>query len=124
MKTFSTYLAGILLMTTVSAHANSSSLFVKNGGSLINIEELVKNEIDVQVDYGYENFCYKGNSSAVTQKMKVWKKTGYFFSGGGGGFALHSLKINRGIVTYDIVMSLEDEVAEGEFKNVIIKPCL
>ena len=111
-------------MTAVSAQANTSSLFVKNGESLINIEELVKSEIDVQVDYGYENFCYQGNSSLVTQKMKAWKKTGYFFSGGGGGFALHSLKINRGIATYDIVMNLEDEVAEGEFKNITIKPCL
>lgn len=124
MKTLSAYLTGILLITSISTHANTSSLFVKNGDSLIDIEALVKNEIDVQVDYGYENFCYQGNSSLVTQKMKAWKKTGYFFSGGGGGFALHSLKINRGIVTYDIVMNLEDEVAQGEFKNIIIKPCL
>ena len=117
MKLLNTILAGILLATSISSYANVSSLFVRHGDSLVNVESLVKNESDVQVDSGYENFCYKGNSSVVVRKMNAWKKTGYFFSGGGGGFVLNKLKINRGIYTYDIVMNLEDEVVQGEFKE-------
>ncbi len=112
----------VLLSTASFAHA--SSLFVKEGRSLIDVEKLIKEETDVQTYYGYEKFCYKGSADAVVKKIRAWKKTDLFFSGGGGGFELRSLKVIRGIATYDIVMLLEDEVVpEDGLRKVIIKPC-
>jgi hypothetical protein len=123
MKMISSLLIGVLLLVSPLTKARASSLYIKNGRSLIDVEQLVKNQVDVQVDYGYKKFCYQGNSSVVVNKMKTWSSTDYFFSGGGGGFRMSGLKINRGVATYDIVMVLEDEVVPGEFKRVLIKPC-
>lgn len=119
-------LIALLMMAATSASAvanNSSTLFVKDRNKLIDVETLIKNEVEVQTHYGLGNFCYSGNATAVNAKIRKWYKTGYFFSGGGGGFELQGLKINRGIATYDIVMTLEDEVVPGELRNVIVKPC-
>ncbi|WP_413288147.1 hypothetical protein [Bdellovibrio sp. HCB337] len=124
MKIFAALLAGVLFMNLNSAHAGAgSSLFVKSGETLIDVQSLIDNEEDVQAQYGYEDFCYTGSADAVVAKMTAWKKTDLFFSGGGGGFELVGLRINRGIVSYDIMMRLADEVAQGEFRNVIIKAC-
>ena len=113
--------SAILLASQVTFAAAKSSLYIKEGKNLIDVEELVESDNAVSED---EVFCYKGSADAVVKKMNTWsKKTDYFFSGTGGGFVLADLKINRGIVTYDIVMTLEDEVAPGEFKNILIKPC-
>ncbi|MBY0515539.1 MAG: hypothetical protein K2P81_01430 [Bacteriovoracaceae bacterium] len=113
-----------LMLLSTASFAQTSSLFVKDGRKLIDVEKLIAQETDVQATYGYENFCYKGEVDAVVKKMKVWKKTDFFFGGGGGGFAIRTLKVIRGIVTYDIAMGLEDEVVpEDGLRQVIIKPC-
>lgn len=121
-KTFFALLLAPALTFSAQA-AMSSALYVKEGRSLINVEQLIQNEVDVQTEYGYENFCYTGDASVVVQKMKSWTKTDFFFSGGGGGFTIQGLKIIRGIVTYDIALTLEDEVVPDEFRTVFIKPC-
>ncbi len=116
-------LLSFMLISTAS-FAETSSLFVKEGRALIDVEKLIKEETDVQTYYGYENFCYKGSADAVVKKMRAWKKTDLFFSGGGGGFVIRSLKVIRGIATFDIVMGLEDEVVpEDGLRKVTIKPC-
>lgn len=117
------FIASLLLVSTAS-FAQTSSLFVKEGRALIDVEKLIKEETDVQASYGYENFCYKGSADLVVKKMRAWKKTDFFFGGGGGGFVIRSLKVIRGIATFDIVMSLEDEVVpEDGLRKVTIKPC-
>ncbi len=116
-------LAISFLTLSLGASAQVSSLYVKQGSRLLDVAKLVKEEIDVYAEYDYKSFCYIGVANQVVTKMKDWIKTDYFFSGGGGGYVLKGLQINRGIVTYDIVMKLEDEVVPGEFVNVLIKPC-
>jgi|GEM_PF-4418498 len=116
------FFAFVLLSTVSFAHA--SSLFVKEGRALIDVEKLIKEETDVQTYYGYDSFCYKGSADAVVKKMRAWKKTDLFFSGGGGGFELRTLKVIRGIASFDIVMGLEDEVVpEDGLRKVTIKQC-
>lgn len=118
------FIFATLMLVSTASFAQTSSLFVKDGRKLIDVEKLIAEETDVQATYGYENFCYKGEVDAVVKKMKAWKKTDFFFGGGGGGFAIRTLKVIRGIVTYDIVMGLEDEVVpEDGLRKVIIKPC-
>ncbi|MEN0059369.1 MAG: hypothetical protein AAGB31_11090 [Bdellovibrio sp.] len=121
-KSIITFLTASALALSAQA-ATTSSLFVKEGRSLINVEDLIQDEVDVQVEYGYEKFCYTGNVSFVVKKMKSWIKTDFFFSGGGGGFTIQGFKVIHGIMTYDIALTLEDEVVPGEFRTVFIKPC-
>lgn len=110
-----------LLIAPMSFATGKSTLYIKDGKNLIDVQELVDSDNAVSED---EVFCYKGTASTVVKKMTAWsKKTDYFFSGTGGGFVLADVKINRGIVSYDIVMTLEDEVVPGEFKSILIKPC-
>ena len=119
-----TLLTAVALLLSVSSFAATSSLFAREGNKLINLEKVVRDGEDVQVSYDFDTFCYKGMAQTVVKKMEAWNKMDLFYSGGGGGFVLRSLKINRGIVTWDIVMSLEDEVVpEDGLRNVIIKPC-
>lgn len=116
-------MATFLFATT--AFAAHPDLFVQDGQSLISVEDFIANEQDdISTYYGFDNFCYQGNADVVVKKMNSWSaNTDYFFSGTGGGFVLKSLKINRGFITYDIEMVLEDEVVPGEFRAVLIKPC-
>ncbi len=124
MKKSMAFLFTFFVMGTASQASLPAGLYVKaQDDSLISVAELVQDQVDVQVDYGYEKFCYSGDASQVATKMKVWKKAGYFFSGGGGGFVLKSLKIRRGIVAYSILMTLEDEVVPGELTSVVVNPC-
>ncbi len=116
-----TLILGILF--SFSAFAKSPSLFVKEGRQFIDVEQLIADDEDVQANYGYENFCYKGDSNAVIQKIKKWNRMGVFFSGDGGGFDLKKVTLIRGIVTYDISLTFEDEVVPGEFRTVNVKPC-
>ncbi len=113
-----------MMLVTTASFAQTSSLFVRDGRKLVDVEKLIAEETDVQATYGYEDFCYKGDVDAVVKKMKAWKKTDFFFGGGGGGFVIRTLKIIRGIATYDIVMGLEDEVVpEDGLRKITIKPC-
>lgn len=111
------------LLFSISAWAKSPSLFVKEGTKLLDVEELIKNGEDIQAVYGFESFCYQGNTQVVANKIKAWKKTGSFFSGDGGGFVLRSVTVIHGIVTYDLNLKFEDEVVPGEFQTVIVKSC-
>ncbi len=113
----------LALFFSFSAMAKAPSLFVKDAGKILDVEELIAAEEDIQSIYGFENFCYKGEPNAVMTKIRVWKKKGQFFSGDGGGHVLKSLTLIRGIVTYDIAMKFEDEVVPGEFETQIVKPC-
>jgi hypothetical protein len=117
-------LAAFTLISSVSASAATSSLFVKEGSELIDVQTLINDETDVYATYGFDGFCYQGDSQAVIAKMKKWASaTDYFFSGGGGGFVLKKITLIRGFVSYDLQMVLEDEVVPGEFKSIMIKPC-
>lgn len=100
-----------------------SSLIVNDEGRMISVAWLIKEGIDVQASYGYDKFCYKGDSYQVANQIKTWNREGVFFSGGGGGFELKEVDVIRGIVTYDIRLKLEDEVVPGEMRTVLIKPC-
>jgi hypothetical protein len=111
------------LISSVSVSAATSSLFVKEGRKLIDVQALIDSQEDVYTAYGFENFCYQGNSQTVIAKMKKWVSSGYFFSGGGGGFVFKNLTLIRGFVSYDLQLELEDEVVPGELKSVTIKPC-
>jgi hypothetical protein len=111
------------LLLPLAASAADSSLFVKEGKELIDVQSLIKNEEDVYAAYGFDNFCYEGNSQVVIAKMKKWSAGEFFFSGGGGGFVLKKITLIRGFVSYDLQMVLEDEVVPGEFKSIMIKPC-
>ncbi len=111
------------LLFSFSAMAKAPSLFVKDSGKLLDVEELIAAEEDIQSIYGFESFCYKGDPNAVMTKIKSWKKKGQFFSGDGGGHVLRGMTLIRGIVTYDIAMRFEDEVVPGEFDTQIVKPC-
>ncbi|MES2527573.1 MAG: hypothetical protein V4598_10815 [Bdellovibrionota bacterium] len=113
----------LALLFSFSAMAKTPSLFVKDSGKLLDVEELIAAEEDIQSVYGFESFCYKGDPSAVMTKIRSWKKKGQFFSGDGGGHVLRSLTLIRGIVTYDIALKFEDEVVPGEFETQIVKPC-
>lgn len=124
MKKYVVVLFSFLVCGPAAQASFSSGLFVKDqGNSLISVQSLVQEQVDVQVDHGYKNFCYRGDTSQVAAKMKAWKKSGYFFSGGGGGFVLVSLKLRRGIAVHSLVMTLEDEVVPGELITVVINPC-
>lgn len=124
MKKCTVALSFFVLLFSQQTFANSSSLFVIDGDDLIDIQTLIDEEDDVGTFYGFDDFCYKGMADVVANKMELWSKnTDYFFSGGGGSFILIATKIIRGFVTYDIEMTLEDEVVPGEFKKVYIKPC-
>lgn len=111
------------LFLSFGAIAATPSLFVKEGRKLLDVETLIADGEDIQAVYGFENFCYQGNVDTVVKKIKGWKKSGSFFSGDGGGFALKSVTVLRGIVTYDISLKFEDEVVSGEFTTVNVKPC-
>ncbi|NUN07455.1 MAG: hypothetical protein HUU57_17050 [Bdellovibrio sp.] len=110
----------LIVLTQVTSAATNSSLYIQNGESLIDVQTLIDNEETVFED---NSFCYRGRPESVVKKMKAWYKTDYFFSGTGGGFEMVKLTILRGIVTYDIVLTLEDEVVPGEYRSILIKPC-
>lgn len=114
----------LAILMSASAWAGSPSLYVKDGNKLLDVEKLLAAEEDIQSNYGFEDFCYQGDPHVVMTKIKAWNKSGDFFSGGGGGHELKGMKLNRGIVTYDIVLKFEDEVVPGEFEKVIVKPCI
>lgn len=100
---------------------STSSLYFTGWDEIIDVQELVDiGEADV---YGYEEFCYQGNSLSVITKMWSWHEEGNFYSGGGGGFELKALKFRRGFASYDIQMTLADEVVPGEFRTVFVKAC-
>jgi hypothetical protein len=111
------------LMFSVSAFAKTPSLFVKEGRTRLDVEELIKDGEDIQSVYGFDHFCYEGDVNVVVNKIKSWKRNDSFFSGGGGGHVLKSVAVIRGIVTYDIALKFEDEVVPGEFETVVVKPC-
>lgn len=114
----------LALLLPLAASAENSSLFVKEGNELIDVQAVIDSEEDVYSTYGFEKFCYQGNSQIVIAKMKKWASaTDYFFSGGGGSFVLKKINLIRGFVSYDLQLVLEDEVVPGEFKSIMIKPC-
>lgn len=110
------------LLFSVSAFAKVPSLFVYEG-RLLDVEEIIADGDDIQANYGYDNFCYQGDSNVVIRKIKDWNKKGVFFSGDGGGFVLRNVTLIRGFATYDISLRFEDEVVPGEFRTVNVKPC-
>jgi len=112
-----------ILLLPFTASAAESSLFVKDRNDLIDVQSLINDQEDVYAAYGFDNFCYQGNSQIVIAKMKKWSEGQFFFSGGGGAFVLKKITLIRGIVSYDLQMVLEDEVVPGEFKSIMIKPC-
>lgn len=107
------------------ANTNKLDIFVIDGAEQISCQELIDGEEDVQVSHSFQDYdyCYKGESSAAVAVLAEWKKSGYFYSGGGGGFVLRDVEVLRGIYTYDLKLTLEDEVVPGEMSTVIIKPC-
>lgn len=111
------------LLFSVSAFAKEPSLFVKEGRLMLDVEKLIADEEDVQANYGFENFCYKGDANQVIKKIKTWNKEGNFFSGGGGGHELKKVSLIRGTVAQEIVLKFEDEVVPGEFTTILVKPC-
>jgi len=124
MKSALTLLAVLFVFGASATTSTAPNLFVQEDGFLISVQGLIDNEEDVQTLYGYENFCYKGNVDKVSALMQDWAdNSDLFFSGGGGGFALISLEILRGIASYDIRMTLEDEIVPGEFRTIFIRPC-
>lgn len=124
MKSALTLLAVLFVFEASASTSTVPNLFVQEDGFLISVQGLIDNEEDVQSLYGFENFCYKGNVNKVSALMQDWAdNSDLFFSGGGGGFVLSSLEVLHGIATYDIRMTLEDEVVPGEFRTVFIRPC-
>lgn len=113
----------LILGSAFNAFAGTSDLFYINGKNLESISELVKSGDDVQMFIDKKEFCYKGPTDSVANLIKSWNKNGTFFSNGGGGLSLVSVKVIRGFVTYDIALKFEDEVVPGEFESVIVKPC-
>jgi len=116
-------LIALVISVTAFAAPIKPGLFVKEGPRLLNVESLIKNGSDIQAEYGFENFCYKGQSEFTINQIKRLNKAGSFFSGGGGGHELKSVTLLRGFVTYDIALRFEDEVVPGEFTTVNVKPC-
>ncbi len=117
------FIAGLFALSlSTSGLAQTSDLFVKENGKLINITKFLADE-PVDADTA---FCYKGNSAAVMNQIKQLAKVNenFFCDGCGGGFAFRSVTLLRGIVTYDIVIKVEDEVVPGEFSRILVKPCL
>lgn len=115
----------IFLIAMTAFGATPADIFVIDGEQQISCQALIDGEEDVQVNYGFQDYqyCYKGQSSAAVALLAKWKKSGYFYSGGGGGFELKDVEVLRGIVSYDLKLTLEDEVVPGEMSTVIVKPC-
>lgn len=110
-----------ILNLGASAFAQSSALFVSEDNQLTDVTEFLKQEA-VSDDTA---FCYTGNPNAVMTLIKTLAKENenFYCDGCGGGFAFRGVTLIRGIVTYDILIKLEDEVVPGEFRTHLIKPC-
>ena len=113
----------LLTSSTLAFAGQANDLFVIDGDQKLSVSQLLEDGTDVQANYDFDSFCYEGNPDIVLRKIKEFKATGNFFSGGGGGFEYISGQVNRGIVTYDLQLKFEDEVAQGEFQTVLVKPC-
>ncbi len=109
------------LILNASAFAQSSGLFVMDGTQLTDVTEFLENEA-VSDDTA---FCYKGDAQTVMNLIKKLAKENenFYCDGCGGGFAFRGVTLNRGFVTYDLIIQLEDEVVPGEYRTNLIKPC-
>jgi len=117
------FLVLALAFSTSVLAAPATGLFIKEGRRLLEVKKLINDGADIQAEYGFDKFCYKGSADATLVQILRFKREGNFFSGGGGGHVLLGGRVNRGIVTYDIALRFEDEVVPGEFQNVLVKPC-
>lgn len=122
-----TFLKTLLVLSTLtlsaSALAAPTGLFVRDGSMTVSVQGLINGGSDIQAEYGFENFCYKGDAHATIIQINRLKAAGNFFSGSGGGHELKKVTLIRGIVSYDIALKFEDEVVPGEFETVHVKPC-
>ena len=111
------------MIFSVTAFASSSArdgkLMLLLDNEVVDAQSLANDgELSYVIDRD-SKFCFSGSVDVVAQKIKAWNSEGEFFSGGGGGYTLESLKVTKkGIVGPKINLTIRSEVT-GELEPTI-----